>query len=98
MTMSKVTAGIIKDSQELFSSYVDHAPITINGNADFQTQANGEGWDGDGTYADPYIIYGYRIVGSSNEDLIFIVKTLLSISINSKQSPPLFRNRHQLDK
>ncbi|MGC9060537.1 MAG: hypothetical protein ACP5JR_04820, partial [Thermoplasmata archaeon] len=36
-----------------------HAPIHINGNADFANQAANEGWPGDGTPTNPFIIDGY---------------------------------------
>jgi parallel beta-helix repeat protein len=75
MTMSEITDGNINDFQKLSFSYVDHAPISIDGNTEFHTQANAENWDGDGTCNDPYIIYGYRIIGPSNEVLIRIMNT-----------------------
>ncbi len=44
--------------------YTSHAPIYISGDADFATQADVEGWPGNGTSWNPYIIGGYVIDGS----------------------------------
>ncbi|MBI5001691.1 MAG: right-handed parallel beta-helix repeat-containing protein [Euryarchaeota archaeon] len=38
-----------------------HNQIYINGNADFAIKAANEGWSGDGTQGNPYIIQGYNI-------------------------------------
>lgn len=38
-----------------------HAPISIDGNADFAAQASSEGCASDGTEANPYVIEGYGI-------------------------------------
>jgi len=40
---------------------VIHVPIIINGNGDFHTQALNEGWFGDGTEGNPYVIEDYII-------------------------------------
>ncbi|MFX1507595.1 MAG: nitrous oxide reductase family maturation protein NosD [Promethearchaeota archaeon] len=50
----------------------EHASIYINGNDDFITQANAEGWPGEGTAQNPYVISGYEITGSGSENLIDI--------------------------
>ncbi|MEM4293926.1 MAG: NosD domain-containing protein [Thermoplasmata archaeon] len=52
-----------------------HAPIHINGNADFANQAANEGWQGNGTPENPYIIYGYEINGAGNTYCIWIANT-----------------------
>ena len=44
-------------------SYVDHNSISINGDADFASQADSEEWSGTGTSDHPFIIEGYRIAG-----------------------------------
>jgi len=43
------------------SAYTPHAPIWIDGNADFAAKATVNGWPGDGTESDPYIIRGLEI-------------------------------------
>ena len=43
------------------NAYTDHFTITIKNNTDFDTQANNEGWSGDGTSISPYIIENYSI-------------------------------------
>jgi len=40
-------------------SSTTHAPISIDGNLDFSTQATAESWSGDGSPGDPYIIADY---------------------------------------
>ncbi|MFQ5977716.1 MAG: right-handed parallel beta-helix repeat-containing protein [Candidatus Heimdallarchaeota archaeon] len=51
-----------------------HAPISIQNDADFSTQATAEKWPGDGSKASPYEIAGYRITNSTG-DLISISGT-----------------------
>jgi parallel beta-helix repeat protein len=43
------------------TAYTPHGPISIDGDADFATQASNEGWPGDGTAGNPYIIENYEI-------------------------------------
>jgi parallel beta-helix repeat protein len=47
------------------SAYTPHAPIYIDGNSDFANQSAIEGWAGDGSQSDPYIIEGYEIDAST---------------------------------
>ncbi|MCG2825436.1 MAG: right-handed parallel beta-helix repeat-containing protein [Thermoplasmatales archaeon] len=64
------------------SGYPDHDdPIYIDGNSDFASQASTEGWQGDGTEGNPYIIEGYDIDASTahgihieNTDVYFIIR------------------------
>ncbi|MHA2366126.1 MAG: right-handed parallel beta-helix repeat-containing protein, partial [Candidatus Hodarchaeales archaeon] len=63
--------------------YEDRSPISINGNADFNSQASSEGWVGSGTAIDPYIIEGYKITGTAGtEYLIYIQNTDVYFMIN----------------
>ncbi|UCG70395.1 MAG: right-handed parallel beta-helix repeat-containing protein, partial [Thermoplasmata archaeon] len=48
------------------TAYTPHAPIHIDGDADFAIQAAREGWPGDGTEGNPYVIEGYEISSSSH--------------------------------
>lgn len=43
------------------SALIPHAPIAIDGDLDFQSQAVSEGWQGDGTEGDPFVISNYEI-------------------------------------
>lgn len=70
---------IIAPSAE--SEYTLHDPISIDGNDDFATQAAIEGWPGDGTEGNPYVIEGYEIIPSyedgisiSGTDVHFIIR------------------------
>ncbi len=60
---------------------VPHDPIHIKSNSDFAVQAEKEGWSGDGTLDNPYIIEDYDINASKsngievrNTDVYFIIK------------------------
>ncbi|MFW6375873.1 MAG: Loki-CTERM sorting domain-containing protein [Thermoplasmatota archaeon] len=55
--------------------YIPHSPIRINGNDDFEDQAESQGWAGNGTEDDPYIIQGYGIDGGSSGNCIYIGNT-----------------------
>jgi len=54
--------GIISITPEYTSAYTPHDPIFIEGDEDFAAQAASEGWSGDGTERDPYVIEGYEII------------------------------------
>ena len=42
-------------------AYTLHDPIKIEGDEDFAAQAASEGWPGDGSEENPYVIEGYEI-------------------------------------
>ncbi|RMG33766.1 MAG: hypothetical protein D6732_11720, partial [Methanobacteriota archaeon] len=59
----------------------DTTPIRISGNDDFRSQAEANGWAGDGSLENPYIIEGYTIevqethaISISDTNLSFIVR------------------------
>jgi parallel beta-helix repeat protein len=54
---------------------VPHVPIHISGNEDFASQAANEGWIGDGSQDNPYIIEGYEIDGNGGAYCIWIENT-----------------------
>lgn len=54
-------AALLSLLPQIANAYTTHDPIFINGDADFTTQATNEGWPGDGTEGNPYIIEGYEI-------------------------------------
>ncbi|UCH05094.1 MAG: hypothetical protein JSW05_02740 [Candidatus Thorarchaeota archaeon] len=45
-------------------SYLNHSPISITSDADFAAQKAAEGWAGNGTQTNPYVIEGYNITHS----------------------------------
>jgi len=57
------------------NNYTAHAPIRINGNTDFASQAAIEGWPGDGREENPYVIEGYEINGTNYEHCLLINNT-----------------------
>lgn len=56
-------------------SYTSHNPIRIDNNTDFANQASLEGWNGNGTEGDPYIIEGYEIDGGGYGYCVYIGNT-----------------------
>ena len=52
--------------------HVSRDPIYIEGNDDFAALVASEGWSGDGTEFDPWIIEGYEINATDHENAIYI--------------------------
>jgi len=66
--------------------YTPHPPIYIRNDTDLQQQAAAEGWPGDGTSTNPYLISGYAINASQaveGEAAIHIENTTLYVCIQS---------------
>ncbi|MFW9974704.1 MAG: right-handed parallel beta-helix repeat-containing protein [Candidatus Thorarchaeota archaeon] len=73
-------SGIIAaatNQDQLISSYAPHSPIIINSNLDFESQ----GWPGNGTQSNPFIIEGLSIVTDGKEcinishtDVFFVIR------------------------
>ncbi len=63
------------------STLVSHPLIYIDGNASFASQASSEGWSGNGSAGNPYVIDGYDIDGTGwwgsiyirNTDVYFVI-------------------------
>ena len=51
----------ISISRSFRTQQVTHDPIIIMNNSDFAAQATAEGWEGSGTFEEPYIIENYQI-------------------------------------
>ena len=73
----------IRSKVETTLSYIEHAPIIIDGNTDFNDTANQEGWLGNGTIDNPFIIQGLNITGQSGDSLIQIQNTNVYFQINA---------------
>ncbi len=56
-------------------SYTNHTSIRIDNNTDFADQAASEGWPGNGSEGNPYIIQGYDIDGGGHGCGIYIGNT-----------------------
>ncbi len=61
------------------AAHTPHSRISISNDFDFASQATSEGWPGDGTESDPYIIEGYII--SSDQSCISIRDTTVHFVI-----------------
>lgn len=55
---------IITPQQLSRVTYESHTPISISSNTEFYNLIISEGWEGDGSYSNPYIINGLSITGS----------------------------------
>ncbi len=64
-------------------SYTPHDVIRINSNADFATQAANEGWPGDGSAGNPYIISAYEINAYNKTNGIYIGNTTVHFIIEN---------------
>jgi parallel beta-helix repeat protein len=60
---------------DLSPGRVTHAPFRINSNAQFASMAASEGWQGNGTQGNPYVIENYDINGTGASDCIYIGNT-----------------------
>lgn len=74
---------IASSSQKISFSlqYKEHNNITIDGNSEFAQKATEEGWSGDGTPSNPYLINGLNITNAPN-NLIQIWNTDLHFQIS----------------
>jgi parallel beta-helix repeat protein len=69
-------------------SYVEHDPIYIGSDSAFDSQATSEGWAGNGSESDPYIIRGYNItsdqscIGIWSVDVYFRIEDCLLSSVS----------------
>lgn len=78
---TKPIKNSIKSSEDL----IKHGPIYVNGNNNFVSTAEREGWKGDGTKEDPFIIENYDIdargagnaIMISNTDLHFVIRNCM---------------------
>jgi|GEM_PF-1437327 len=72
-----IPASILNNSSTIAEriSGTPQAPIHINGNADFASQASANGWTGDGTQGNPYIMEGYDIDAKGGTYCIWIENT-----------------------
>jgi len=57
------------DFGKISQTYTDHAAISIEGNANFLSQATAESWAGTGLEGNPIVIEGYRITDSTTEGI-----------------------------
>ena len=61
-----------EDDDEVSERYTSRDPIRIDGNEDFAEKAEENGWPGDGSEDDPYVIEGYEIDGGGYRYGIYI--------------------------
>ncbi len=76
--------GVLTITPSSIGEYTPHDPIHIEGNDDFAEQAASEGWAGDGTKGNPFIIEGYDI-NASEDDGIIIKSTSVHFIIRETQ-------------
>ncbi len=64
-------------------SYTPHGIIRINSDAEFAQIAQQEGWPGDGSESNPYIIEGYEIDAQGVGNCIYIGNTTVHFIIRN---------------
>ncbi len=65
------------------SIYIDHSPISIEGDTELLNTAVAESWPGSGSQLDPYIISSYSINGTGSDHCIEIEDTTLHLVIRN---------------
>lgn len=84
--VSSCLFGFLSISPSAEGEYTAHDPIFINGDANFTAQAALEGWSGDGTEGNPYIIEGYEIDTTSANGIEIISTNVYFIIRNTSIS------------
>jgi parallel beta-helix repeat protein len=72
---------LVEIADRVEAPYIPHDPFRINSNAEFASMAGSEGWLGDGSPGNPYIIEGYDINGSGYGYCIYIGNTTVHFKI-----------------
>ncbi len=67
---------------QLNPAHTSHGVITISSNAEFNSTADAEGWAGNGTIENPFIITGYSINAGGTDPCISITDTTVHFMIN----------------
>jgi parallel beta-helix repeat protein len=80
---SAIVENAPRSSQPIDGNYVTHAPIAISSDSNFASQAASEGWLGDGTESNPYLIANYEINGSASGYCIAIQSTNVYFTIQN---------------
>ena len=85
--VSAVNSSSSSIMQQGNSKWLSSNPISINGNADFNSQAKSNGWIGTGLVTNPYIITGLNItttlsnaISIQNTDVYFIIENCLLLA------------------
>lgn len=65
------------------ATYTPHDVITIDDDLDFAAHASSEGWPGDGSSTDPYIISGYEIDATGFRDAVLIGNTTVHFVVSA---------------
>ncbi len=74
-----------RDTFFRINTLVSHPVISIVGDADFSSQASSEGWPGDGTASNPYIISGYNISGNTIATTVMINDTTVHFILENNE-------------
>ncbi len=85
LLLSVVTPGLVRaeDVNIEDTDYTVREPIRIDGNDDFAAQVAAEGWPGDGSEGDPYVIEGYEIDGTGYGYGIYIGNTTVHFVVRN---------------
>ncbi len=78
------TMSVSEPVGNVLLSGTPHDPIVINGDANFSDTASAEGWEGNGSSGNPYIINGYDIdLGGATGHCINITNTRVNFTISN---------------
>ena len=73
----------MKINERGVKGYTSHSIIRINNDTDFANQASQEGWQGDGSQSNPYVISSYDIDAHGAGDAIYIGNTTVYFVIEN---------------
>ncbi|MFX0052942.1 MAG: right-handed parallel beta-helix repeat-containing protein, partial [Candidatus Hermodarchaeota archaeon] len=91
-----IGGGIMDDDLSIITeqTWEEHAPINIKGNEDFKTTAQNEGWQGDGSLTNPYLIKGLNITTPSYSESVVIKNTDVHFQITNCLVKSYYRTGH----
>ncbi len=74
MLMISVLPGVVhgESSSPVLKAQIPHGVIRINNDTDLDSIAQAEGWKGDGSEGNPYVIENYKIDARGNTSAIYI--------------------------
>jgi len=72
----------LEDTSLSERAYIPHAIIRIDNNTDFANQASSEGWAGDGSSGNPYIIINYDIDAKGAGNAIYLGNTTVYFKVD----------------
>ncbi len=82
-TAMKVVKGYEDIEENISNEPLAHDVIRIDSDSEFASQASSEGWPGDGSVTDPYVIENYNIDADGKANAIYIGNTTVHFRIEN---------------